>query len=138
MKRKILVIATTLLISFMSITGSVQAKDINTSFLKARATAYCLSGKTASGEEVREGICAGKKEWLGKTIYIYKRLPDDSIGDLIGIYECLDTGGTKAIRNGKVVDIWCEDYSSCKEFMNLVYEDDCAGKIYIQVIDAVG
>ena len=33
--------------------------------LKSRATAYCLDGVTASGQEVRKGVCAGKDEWLG-------------------------------------------------------------------------
>lgn len=138
--RKIKILATTLIASFMLMSSSIQvnAVDTNPPFVKARATAYCLSGKTASGQTVRKGICAGKKEWFGKTIYIYKRLPDDSVGELIGIYECLDAGGTKAIKTGKVIDVWCEDYSSCQDFMNLVYEDDCKGKIYIQIFDAVG
>lgn len=102
---------------------------------KCKATAYCLGGVTASGCEVREGICAGKKEWIGKTIGVYKRLPDDSVGDFIGYFECLDRGGTKAINNGHVIDIWKKDSNACQEFMDLVYEDGCQGNIYILVID---
>lgn len=106
--------------------------------MKARATAYCLDGITASGKEVRKGICASKREWLGKTIVVYQRLPGDKVGRMIGIYESLDTGGTEAIKKGWVVDIWQPDLDACQEFMDEVYEDGCGGKIFIQVIDAVG
>ena len=106
--------------------------------LKSRATAYCLDGITASGKPVREGICAGKDEWFGKTIIVYQRLPGDKLGSLIGIYECLDKGGTEAIKNGWVIDIWEPDLEACQELMDKVYEDGCEGKIFIQVIDGVG
>lgn len=102
------------------------------------ATAYCVSGITASGEMTRAGICAGKQEWLGKTIILYQRLPDDSIGEQIGIYECKDTGGTPGLKNGKVIDVWFEDLDQCQEFMNRVYEDGCQGHIYIQVLNTEG
>lgn len=98
------------------------------------ATAYCLPGITASGQQVRHGICAmHDKELIGKTVIIYKRLPDGSIGETIGIYEVLDTGCKK-----NVVDVWCEDLEECQEFMNKVYEDGCKGKIWIQIIEAEG
>ena len=106
--------------------------------MKAHATAYCQSGITASGTQTRKGICAAKKEWIGKTIVIYQRLPGDKIGNMIGIYECLDTGGTEGIKTGKVIDIWEPDLEGCQEFMNKVYEDGCKGKVYIQIVDAVG
>lgn len=102
------------------------------------ATAYCVSGITASGEETRIGICAGSKDYMGKTIILYQRLPDGSIGELIGIYECLDTGGTKGIKSGTVIDVWCPDLESCQDFMDTVYEDNCKGKVYIQVVEAEG
>lgn len=73
------------------------------------------------------------KELLGKTVIIYKRLPDDSIGNAIGIYEVLDTGCKK-----NVVDVWCEDLEECQEFMNEVYEDGCKGRIWIQIVKAEG
>lgn len=98
---------------------------------KAHATAYCLNGITASGEMTQEGICAAKSDWLGSDIAIYKRLPQDKVGDLIGIYRVSDTGKTDGLRNGTVVDIWRPDLDSCQEFMNLVYEDNCHGKVYI-------
>lgn len=100
----------------------------------SNATAYCLQGTTASGEPVREGICACRPDWIGKYLAVYQKLPDGSVGDLIGIYECLDTGGT-AVANGYIVDVWQPDMTRCQEFMNKVYEDGCRGRVYIQVFE---
>lgn len=103
--------------------------------IPARATAYCLPGKTASGKPVAEGVCAGGNKYYGKTLRVYQRKPDGSIGSLIGTYECCDKGGTDAIKKGYVIDIWQPDLDSCQDFMDLVYMDGCQGKIYIEVID---
>lgn len=103
--------------------------------LPANATAYCIEGITKSGEYTRDGICAGKEEWIGKRILIFQKLPDGKIGEFIGEYEVKDTGGTDGLRNGTVVDIWKPDLESCQEFMNLVYEDNCYGKVYIIIED---
>lgn len=119
------------IILFVAFSKPVSATEL----IKGCATAYCLSGTTASGEQTREGICASSGNRLNKTIILYKRLPDDSIGDLIGSYECKDTGATKGIKNGTVIDVWRPNYNSCKEFMNLIYEDGCKGKVYIQIIE---
>lgn len=102
--------------------------------LKMHATAYCLEGKTYTGKRVRKGIAAtGDKNLLGMTAVVYQRLPDDSMGDLIGIYEIEDTG-----CKVNVLDIWCEDLDACQDFMNLIYQDGCKGKVYVQIIDAKG
>jgi hypothetical protein len=93
---------------------------------------------TSTGNKVREGICASSKEYEGKTIIIYQRMPDGSIGDVLGIYECLDTGGTKGIKEGIVIDVWKPDNESKDEFINRSYENDCEGKIWIQVLDSNG
>lgn len=98
-----------------------------------QGTAYCLQGTTASGQEVRKGICAGRQEWLGKTIVMYQRLPNNKLGQFIGYYEVLDTGCHK-----NVIDVWQEDEEDCQEFMDLLYTDNAQGNIYIQVIDAKG
>ena len=129
-----------LLLSYiLAISLTASSVDLSSSvILSGYATAYCVSGVTASGEETRNGICAGKDEWLGKTIILYQRLPGNKIGDQIGIYECLDTGGTSGLKEGKVIDVWCQDLDTCQEFMNLVYEDGCQGHVYIQVIDSDG
>ena len=72
-----------------------------------RITGYCLQGVTASGEEVREGICAYRPEDIGKTAVIY-----DARQQIIGIYDILDTGG-ELIRNGEVIDIWFPTKTDC-------------------------
>lgn len=140
MKKRILNVLLSLLmagtITFMT-SNHIYADD-QPYLMKAHATAYCQSGTTASGTQTRKGICAAKKEWIGKTIVIYQRLPGDKIGNMIGIYECLDTGGTEGIKTGKVIDIWEPDLEGCQEFMNKVYENGCKGKVYIQIVDAVG
>lgn len=101
--------------------------------LKMRATAYCLEGKTASGKEVRKGICASSnREWLGKTCIIYQRLPNGDIGEVIGIYEIEDTG-----CNEYVIDVWCPE-DECQDFMDRVYEDGCKGRVYAQIVEAKG
>lgn len=95
------------------------------------ATAYVLTGTTASGEETRQGICAsGHREWIGKTVILYQRMPDGSIGDVIGIYECLDTG-----CKDSVIDVWCDGMEEAQSFMDRVYEDGCAGNVFALVID---
>ena len=129
-----------LLLSYiLAMTLAASSVNLSSSIIQSgHATAYCVSGVTASGEITRDGICAGKDEWLGKTIILYQRLPGNKIGEQIGIYECLDTGGTPGLKEGKVIDVWCQDLDTCQEFMNLVYEDGCQGHVYIQVIDADG
>lgn len=113
--------------------NSIQAEK-EPELYKMHATAYILKGKTASGEEVRHGICAsGHREWMGKTIIIYQRKPDGSVGDMIGIYECLDTGCKDTI-----IDVWCDGMDEAKEFAKKTWADGCKGKIYVQVIDAKG
>ena len=98
--------------------------------IKGHATAYCLEGITATGKEVRKGICAtGRREWLGKTAIIYQRKPDGSIGQIIGIYEVEDTGCKES-----VIDVWCPK-EECQDFMNRVYEDGCQGRIWIQILE---
>lgn len=119
---------------------SVKA-DINAKVYEERplmyhmqGTAYCLQGTTASGQPTRKGVCAtGKEEWLGKTIVMYQRLPNNKLGQFIGYYEVLDTGCHK-----NVIDVWQEDEEDCQEFMDLLYTDNAQGNIYIQVIDAKG
>lgn len=109
----------------------VNAADL----IKGVSTAYCIKGITASGELTHEGICAGSSVYLGKIIKIYQRLPDDSIGKHLGTFICKDTGGTKAIKSGKCIDIWFPDKYKCQEWMDKVYADGCKGKIYFKIIE---
>jgi len=104
-------------------------------YSKGHATAYCLKGKTASGIETCDGICAMNKQvvkeqnLMGKSVTLYKRLPDGTIGEEIGTYIIADTGCSK-----NVIDVWRPDLESCQKFMNLVYEDNCQGKIFYKIL----
>ena len=74
-----------------------------------KITAYCLDGVTASGEHTREGICAYRKEDIGKTARIY-----NADGELLGEYLIADTGKKGgAIRKGLAVDIWKPTRAEC-------------------------
>lgn len=79
------------------------------------ATAYCYGTNRCDGESVRIGTCAGKKDWYGKVAAIY--LDDNgSLGEFLGYFEILDTGGDERIKSGTVLDIYIPDYDSCIEF----------------------
>lgn len=93
------------------------------------ATAYCDKGITASGEYVRIGICAAKKEYIGKTAIVYSQ-DNGKVTGIIGIYEIKDTGGHELIRAGKCIDIYMEKYEECKIFGRQ--------KVLVQIVDAVG
>ena len=138
MKRLVLLV---LVIFFL--TPSIQVKATNemggdVDLIKMHATAYCIEGKTYSGKHTRRGIAAASKEYIGKTALVYQRLPGDEVGDLIGIYEIEDTGGTEGLTSGNVIDIWCPDLDACQEFMNTVYEDGCKGRVWVEIVEAVG
>ncbi len=123
-------------IAVMCLTVFTSYAEDNTEpqLLKMHATAYCQQGITASGKPVRDGICAtGNKALVGKTVVLYQRLPDNGIGDYIGIYEVEDTG-----CNENVIDVWCKDLDKCQDFMDEVYTDGCGGKIWVQVVSATG
>ncbi len=108
--------------------------------IKGYATAYIGdSDTTCTGDKVRKGICGGCKAYLGKTIVLYQRLPGDEVGQILGIWECLDTGtGTEGFQQGKVIDIWCPNLEECQDFMDLIYTNNAKGKVFIQVIESEG
>lgn len=114
-----------------------EEKD-NIELIAGYATAYDLTGKTASGEVTRDGICASSLDRMGAIIVLYQRLPDGKIGKCIGTYECLDTGGSEGIKKGTVIDVWKPTYDDCVDFMEEVWEDGCKGKVWIQVIYGEG
>lgn len=97
---------------------------------KIRCTVYTApeGAVTADGSKVREGIIAGKREWLGYTAIIYTL-----DYELIGIYEFKDTGGSKSLKNGTSVDVFCKDLDACKDWIK-TYGD----YVLIQVIYAEG
>ena len=109
---------------------SVKAEEQPT-LIKMHATAYCLDGITASGEPVRKGICAsGHRDWIGKTVIIYQRLPNDEVGRMLWILEVKDTGCKE-----NVIDIWRPTLDDCQSVMDTLYLDGCKGRIYCQVIE---
>lgn len=111
--------------------GFTSYADEQPTLIKMHATAYCLDGITASGEPVRKGICAtGHKDWIGKTCIIYQRLPDDRVGRMLYILEIKDTGCKES-----VIDIWMPTMEECQKVMDTVYENECKGRIYCQVIE---
>ena len=83
-------------------------------FRAMEATAYTGGTITADGSRPHYGICASKPEWIGLTAAVY--LDDDGeLGDFLGYFEIKDTGG-KAVRNGKVLDIYLDSYEECIQF----------------------
>lgn len=109
--------------------------------IKMYTTAYHHGEITASGVPVRRGICAVKREWMGLTAIVYAYNPDGSIGDLLGYWECLDTGfggdadgdGVGSIEAGKVIDMYFPTLEECRDWMKLT-----GGKVYVQLVDAEG
>lgn len=108
---------------------------------KMCTTAYHYGTITASGTPVRKGICAVKREWMGLTAIVYAYNPDGSIGDLLGYWECLDTGfggdadgdGVGSIEAGKVIDMYFPTLEECRDWMKLT-----GGKVYVQLVNAEG
>lgn len=94
-----------------------------------KTTGYILPGVTASGEEVRTGICASTKENLGKTCILYLVNEDGSKGELYMILECKDTGGDTAIQEGRLIDVWFPSMEEAKKHMK-----ETKGNVYIQII----
>lgn len=105
--------------------------------IEGYATAYTTNeGSTTYTNEIPyEGGCAGSKEYIGKAVVLFQRLPGNKIGNIIGFYECNDTGGTEGIKNGTVIDVYKDDIDKCQEFMDSVYKDGCQGKVFIQIFE---
>lgn len=97
----------------VSIARPVQAGEFKT----AKATAYCLKGKTASGKYTAPNMVASKREYIGSTMLIWidtgDHLPHPE--NFLGTYEVTDTG-SEPIRKGYVLDIWLPTYEEAKQF----------------------
>jgi len=96
---------------------------------------------TADGSKVREGIVAGKREWLGYTCIMYEN-NDGKIGDLIGIYEFKDTGAGidtdgdgkgDSIKKGLSIDVYRDTLDRCYEWI-----EEYGDYVFIQVVYGVG
>ena len=94
--------------------------------IRMKFTCYCpesCKGRiTASGEPIREGIIAASADRLGQRAEVY--LVD---GTLLGLYECLDTGGNPGIQNGHVIDVWAPHLSKARQLMRVT-----GGECYVR------
>ncbi len=130
-----------LLVIGLLLFAALSAKADEGEPFKMYTTAYHHGEITASGVPVRRGICAVKREWMGLTAVVYAYNPDGSIGDLLGYWECLDTGfggdadgdGVGSIEAGKVIDMYFSTLEECQEWM-----EQTGGKVYVQFVDAEG
>lgn len=98
----------------VSIARPVHADEIYT----AQATAYCITGTTATGEWTKDNhTVASKREWFGRVMVLYIDDGDHQIkpGNYIGTYVVSDTG-SEPIRDGRVIDVYISDYTKAKEF----------------------
>lgn len=122
-KMKFVVVALVILWSYLifdSVIGlamsvEYRAEETQLQGIEMQATAYCLTGTTASGQQTRYGIVASKPEWIGKKMMIYLKDKDGKQGSFLGTYEVADTGGN-SIRTGSVVDIWMPTRDECMQF----------------------
>ena len=127
-------------IAAMFLIGFTSYADEQPTLIKGFATAYIGdSDTTCTGDKVREGICGGCQAYIGKTIILYQRLPGDKVGQMLGIWECLDTGtGTEGFQQGRVIDVYKPTLEDCQRFMDLIYTNNAKGKVFIQVIESEG
>ena len=129
------------IILFLLIGINTRASD-GDGLQKIRATCYCHSGITASGQQTREGIIAAKRDWIGKAVALYRCNEGGELGEFIGYFEVLDTGlgidtdgdgKGDSITKGKSIDIYKNTLDDCKAFV-AEYGD----YVYMKLIDAEG
>lgn len=104
-------------------------------------TAYHHGTTTATGTRPRRGICAVREDWVGKTALVWKCNNSDTMGEFLGIWECLDTGfgadsdgdGMGSIQEGRVIDMYFPTQEEVEEWMAVT-----GGKVYVQLVDAEG
>ena len=107
-----------------------------------RCTCYIEHGITASGIQTRNGIIAGRKEWLGMAAVLYEVKEDGTLGDFIGYYEFCDTGAGidtdgdgkgDTIKTGNSVDVWQPSMESARAWVK-----EHGDYVYMQIVPAVG
>lgn len=124
-------IITGLLVTFlMALPASAEEENFfkENGFEEIKATAYCCGEITANGSPVHYGGMASTQEHMGDVAILYTL-----DGEYIGTFECNDLGGTDAIHEGYVIDVYHPTYEECKDFMRLT-----GGKVYVKYIDGVG
>lgn len=138
----IALLALLLLLFFCSMKSKAEPNIYGEPFL-IRCTCYTASEGdiTADGSRVREGIVAGKKDWLGCACVIYEN-DNGKVGDLIGVYEFKDTGNGidtdgdgvgDTIQTGSSIDVYRDSLERCYAWIG-----DYGDYVYIQIIPADG
>lgn len=67
------------------------------------------------GGQTRPGICAGSPQHYGDIACVYEMNKDGTLGEFIGYFEVLDTGG-ESIKKGRKIDLWYEKEKYCFKF----------------------
>lgn len=122
-------IALLTVLMLMAMLSNVKADEIH----RVTATSYCIKeNPTASNTQPRYGVVAGKREWLGSTMVIWL---DDGDGQIkpenyYGTFSCEDLGGSQAIKDGIVIDIFLNTYEESVNFGSK--------KMIIQIIESEG
>ena len=80
---------------------------------------------TADGSIVREGICAGNKDTIGKDLILY----DENL-NAVGRYEIRDVGGHHLLKSGEAIDFYRDSLERCYEFVA-----EHGSYVYIEYID---
>lgn len=140
MRKRILSVLLVLVMLLLVLLYSLPVEAAEPSDLQLmRVTCYTYppGSITASGSEVREGIVAAKKEWMGALVILY-----DTDMNFIGYFEVKDTGfgidkdgdGVGSIQDGTSLDVFRSSLDRCHEWTER-YGDYC----YVQIItDAEG
>ena len=113
------------------------AEPSDLQLMRVTCYTYPPGSITASGCDVREGIVAAKKEWIGALVILY-----DTDMNFIGYFEALDTGfgidrdgnGIGSIQEGTSIDVFRSSLERCHEWTER-YGDYCYAKI---ITDAKG
>lgn len=147
MRRKItaLILAAALLWTSLPVRAQEDTERIRLAedgqMIRMLTTAYHHGEITASGRRTRRGICAVRREWIGKTALVWKCENSDTMGEFLGIWECLDTGfgadsdgdGMGSIQEGRVIDMYFPTPEEAEEWMEIT-----GGRVYVQLVDAEG
>jgi 3D (Asp-Asp-Asp) domain-containing protein len=86
----------------------VEVDSVEGALIDFDATAYCLSGRTASGVGVRPGIIAADPRVLPIGTVVHLRA-----GTYTGIYTVMDTGGR---IKGRIVDVYVPTRKEAMQF----------------------
>lgn len=146
---KWLIVVLAVLVCIYLLGLKVEAEEYYNTPVILRCTCYIDDGITASGQEVRPFIIAGKREWLGSVACLNRVNEDGSIGEFIGYYEFCDTGygrstgqGQSKIKKGETLgtseigqtlDVWQKNMDAVNEWIK-----NYGDVVYVTIIPADG